>query len=407
MGAPESGGNRTSRFIEARDSVTLPPAGVSARKKIAYIRRGNFSNTNPRISEQLRRVFPDCEIEEIDVTRDILRRHEGVVLANFFQIIRRYWRALLTRRQTVFLAFYRTPFIFHKIRELVRANFADRAGEFAFSLQSQSLYDASIPGVPHFVYTDHTHLANLSYPGFPRDQLFTREWIDLEQEVYRHACHVFVMGNHVRRSLIDDYAHDPARATCVYAGSNIDPAPVPLANDNYANQTVIFVGIDWARKGGPTLLAAFDSVAQRMPHARLVIIGSTPSTTHPCIEVLGRVSREEVKRRLIEASVFCLPTRAEPFGIAVIEAFHHCLPVVASNIGAIADFVRDGESGRLVPPDDPAALADALTALLSDPVLCRRLGERGHAIAREHYSWDAVGDKLRAGILAGLANTSA
>ena len=107
------------------------------------------------------------------------------------------------------------------------------------------------------------------------------------------------------------------------------------------------------------------------------------------------------------ASVFCLPTRAEPFGIAVVEAFHHRLPVVASNIGAMPDLVRNGESGRLVPPDNPAALADALVALLSDPAQCRRMGERGCEIAREHYSWDAVGDKVRAGILADLAKTSA
>ena len=71
------------------------------------------------------------------------------------------------------------------------------------------------------------------------------------------------------------------------------------------------------------------------------------------------------------------------------------------------DLVRNGESGRLVPPDNPAALADALVALLSDPAQCRRLGERGCEIAREHYSWDAVGDKVRAGILADLAKTSA
>ena len=383
-------------------------AGAPARKKkIAYIRRGHFSYSNVRTGEQLRRVFPEYEIEEIDVIDDILRRHEGVVLANLFHIVRRYWRELLTRRQTVRLAFYRTPYIFQKIRELVRARLAERVDEFAFSVQTQSLYDASVPGLPHFVYTDHTHLTNLSYPGFPRDQLFAREWIDLEQEVYRHARHVFVMSDHVRHSLIADYAHDPARATCVYAGSNVDPAPVALANNNYANQTILFVGIDWARKGGPALLAAFERVAERLPHARLVIVGSAPHTDHPRIEVVGRVPREEVKKRLTEAAVFCLPTRAEPFGIAVVEAFHHRLPVVASNIGAMPDLVRDGESGRLVPPDDPAALADALVALLGDPAQCRRLGERGHEIAREHYSWDAVGDKIRAGILAELAKNPA
>ena len=381
---------------------------MPARKqKIAYIRRGHFSYSNVRTGEQLRRVFPEYEIEELDVIDDILRRHEGVVLANVCHIFRRYWRELLTRRQTVPLAFYRTPFIFQKIRELVRARLAERAGEFAFSVQTQSLYDASVPGLPHFVYTDHTHLTNLSYPGFPRDQLFAREWIDLEQEIYRNARHIFVMSDHVRRSLTEDYAIDPARSTCVFAGCNVDPAPVTLSNDDYANQTILFVGIDWERKGGPTLLAAFDRVAERLPRARLIIIGSSPYATHPRVEIIGRVPRDEVKRRMAEASVFCLPTRAEPFGIAVVEAFHHRLPVVASNIGAMPDLVRDGESGRLVPPDNPAALADALVALLSDPAQCRRFGERGCAIAREHYSWDAVGDKVRAGILADLAKTSA
>src|SRR5690242_5598825 len=128
MGTPESGGNRTSQLVETRDGVMLPAAGAPARKrKIAYIRRGHFSYSNVRTGEQLRRVFPEYEIEEIDVIDDILRRHEGVVLANLFHIVRRYWRELLFRRQTVLLAFYRTPYIFHKIRELVRARLADRA----------------------------------------------------------------------------------------------------------------------------------------------------------------------------------------------------------------------------------------------------------------------------------------
>ena len=99
------------------------PTGAGApvrKKKIAYIRRGHFSYSNVRTGEQLRRVFPEYEIEEIDVIDDILRRHEGVVLANLFHIARRYWRELLTRRQTVQLAFYRTPYIFQKIRELQR-----------------------------------------------------------------------------------------------------------------------------------------------------------------------------------------------------------------------------------------------------------------------------------------------
>lgn len=325
------------------------------------------------------------------------------MLKNFFCILRRYWRDLLSRRQTVSLAFYRTPFIFHQLRELIREMLAHRVHEFAFSLQTQSLYDASIPGLPHFVYTDHTHLANLSYPGFNRDELFAREWIDLEQQIYRNAAHIFVMSHHVRDSLVDQYACDPARTTCVFAGSNVDPAPVALQNDGYQNRRILFVGTEWERKGGPTLFAAFEKVLLSEPSARLVIIGCNPPVSHPQVEILGRVPREVVKEQLVRASVFCLPTRVEPFGIAVVEAFYHKLPVVASRIGAMPDLVIDGETGRLVPSDDSDALAAALLSLLRDPETCRRFGERGFEFVRQNYSWDTVGEKLRRGIMATLA----
>jgi glycosyltransferase involved in cell wall biosynthesis len=316
----------------------------------------------------------------------------------------RYWRELLARRQTVRLCFYRTPYIFRKIRELIREKLEPRKHEFAFSFQTQSLYDGSVPGLTHFVYTDHTHLTNLRYPAFPREELFSLEWVDLEREIYRDASHVFVMSEHVRQSLIDSYGCNPADSSCVFAGSNIDPTPIPLGNDGYRNQTVIFVGVDWERKGGPSLLQAFQKLLVKLPAARLVILGSRPRIRHPQIEVLGRVPPEEVKRRLAQASVFCLPTRVEPFGIAVVEAFFHKLPVVTTNIGAMPGLVHPGKSGILIPPGDSDALAAALLELLSDPAKCREFGEYGRKVVSEIYSWDEVGRKLHQGVEAVLQN---
>ncbi len=372
------------------------------RLKIAYIKRGNFSYSNTRTGEQLRRLFPEYEIDEIDVANDILRKHKAVVLLNILCVLCHYWRELLTGRQTIRLCFYRTPYIFQKIRQLVRARLEPRKHEYTFSIQTQSLYDASIPGLPHFVYTDHTHLTNLSYPSFRRTELFSRAWLDLEQQIYRNATHVFVMSEHVRRTLIDFYGCDASAATCVYAGSNVDPTPIPMDNGGYTNQTVVFIGIDWKRKGGPTLVEAFERVARELPDARLVIVGSSPGVRHPRIEVVGRAPHEVVKKCLARASVFCLPTRVEPFGIAVVEAFFHKLPVVTSNIGAMPDIVTKGEVGLTVPPDDPVALADALLELLTDPEKCRQFGERGYEIVSRRYSWNEVGRRLEEGIRACL-----
>ena len=97
---------------------------------------------------------------------------------------------------------------------------------------------------------------------------------------------------------------------------------------------------------------------------------------------------------LTRASLLCLPSRIEPFGIAVVEGFSLKLPVVVTRIGALPSLVRDHETGRVVEFQNPAALSDALIDLLSDPPKCRRYGEAGYNFFKEHCTWEAVGDKI-------------
>jgi glycosyltransferase involved in cell wall biosynthesis len=371
---------------------------AGARRRIAFIKRGLFSYSNVRTLEQLRAQFSTHEIEVIDVSSDLLQRRPWVPLLAALAAFGCYGRRLLTRRQSLRAVFFRTPFAFHATRRLIRARLAPCAAEYAFTFQTQSLFDAHLPGVPHFVYTDHTHLANLRYPSFERSLLAKPEWITCERTIYENATLTFVMGGHVARSLVEDYGLPAARTATVFAGSNIDPAPVALDNADFTNRTILFIGIDWERKGGPVLLEAFAQLARRVPEARLIIAGSTPRTDDPRIDVRGKIPRDEVKSLLRRASVLCLPTRMEPFGIAPIEAHHHGLPVVATRLGAIPDMVLDGESGHLVPPDDPAALAAALEDLLLDPAKARRFGQRGRVHVAEHFTWEATGRKIATAI---------
>jgi glycosyltransferase involved in cell wall biosynthesis len=91
---------------------------------------------------------------------------------------------------------------------------------------------------------------------------------------------------------------------------------------------------------------------------------------------------------LFDVSVLC--SRSEGLPNSVLEAMAAGRPVVATNVGAVADAVVEGETGLLVPPGDPAALAAALDGLLSDPARARRLGEAGAARARGVYSPEAA-----------------
>ena len=129
-------------------------------------------------------------------------------------------------------------------------------GDYCFSFQMQSLFDASIDGLPHFIYTDHTHLTNLQYPGFDRKKLFPNSIIDLEKQIYDNATLVFTRSTNVAKSVVEDYGCPAEKVICVYAGSNTKANAIEN-NQNYTNKNILFVGIDWERKGGPNLIEAF------------------------------------------------------------------------------------------------------------------------------------------------------
>jgi len=83
-------------------------------------------------------------------------------------------------------------------------------------------------------------------------------------------------------------------------------------------------------------------------------------------------------------------TRVEGFGVALAEASACGLPVIAGQSGGLAEAVRDGETGLVVDPDDPAAVAAALKRLLGDQLLARRLGQGGRKAVETLYNWDRV-----------------
>jgi glycosyltransferase involved in cell wall biosynthesis len=99
---------------------------------------------------------------------------------------------------------------------------------------------------------------------------------------------------------------------------------------------------------------------------------------------------DDVTARLDAADIFVLPSRSEAFPNALLEAMTAGLPVVASRVGGVLEVVRDGETGLLVPPDDPGALGATLRRLIADPALAGRLGAAAHADVSARYSFDRM-----------------
>jgi glycogen(starch) synthase len=112
-------------------------------------------------------------------------------------------------------------------------------------------------------------------------------------------------------------------------------------------------------------------------------------------ELLGRVPDAELHRTLAGATLFVHPTRYEGSPLVMLEAMAHRLPIVASAVGGIPDKVIPGETGWLVPPDDPTALGEAIVAALGQPpAILRAVGERGRDRVLAHFSLAHVVDEL-------------
>jgi len=106
------------------------------------------------------------------------------------------------------------------------------------------------------------------------------------------------------------------------------------------------------------------------------------------VEFRGEVPHAGVPAVLAEMDVFAMPSRAEGFGVAALEAQAMELPVVASRVHGIPDAVLDGEGGLLAPPGDAGALAEALGRLVRDAGLRAEMGRAGRAFVAQRYRWE-------------------
>jgi glycosyltransferase involved in cell wall biosynthesis len=155
------------------------------------------------------------------------------------------------------------------------------------------------------------------------------------------------------------------------------------------------------QKGYDLLVGALPALAD----ARLVLVGDGPE--RPALEQMARELEvadrltitgwvADAPDRLVGFDVFALPSRWEGMPLGILEAMHAGLPVVATDVGSVAEVVADKDTGYVVVSGDAAGLEDRLRCLLADPDLRHRMGERGRALARERYTDAAMARRYEA-----------
>jgi phosphatidylinositol alpha-1,6-mannosyltransferase len=242
------------------------------------------------------------------------------------------------------------------------------------------------------------------------DELVDR--VALTRFALRTADRIIAVSDHTQGIALRLGA-DPRRVRRISPGVDL---PGPAVAEREVRPTIITVARLVKRyKGHDVMVRALARLRDRVPDVRWVVLGDGPlrgelevlvaaEGVEDLVTFAGAVSDPERDAWLDRAHVFAMPSRlpsgrgGEGFGIVYTEAAAHGLPVVAGDVGGATDAVRHGQTGLLVDPTDPAAVADALARILLDPALAARLGQSGRVHARE-LAWPRVAGRVEDALL--------
>lgn len=223
--------------------------------------------------------------------------------------------------------------------------------------------------------------------SWPAAEAIKLRW---NQSVFRRAAALVTWCRWAADSLVDDYDVPPEKISIIHPGVDINLFRPRVSGDVRDGVRILFVGGDFARKGGNDLLEAMRRLG---PSAELDVVTGSPVEPPP--GVVCRVHRgvspqsPEIVRLYRDADIFVLPSRGDCFPQAVAEGLASGLPIVASRIGAIPEMVQEGVNGCLVAPGDPRALGSVLESLVDSNAIRRRMGVASRSLAEREHDADA------------------
>lgn len=239
----------------------------------------------------------------------------------------------------------------------------------------------------------------LGHPGFNPRHL--RKRTERENSLLRDAGAVVAFSEWAASYLRDDLHLDPDCIHVVPPGANVlqvdDLESTLEARLVRPHRRLLFVGVDFARKGGPVMLDAFAIVRSRRPETTLTIAGPrkwpTAGAPGPGVEFVGRLSISQTIEAFASHDLFVMPSVFEPFGIVYAEALANGLPCVGPNRFAVPEMVHHGQTGRLVDSLHPEEIAEAILATLDDDDLYRSTVQAVEQ-SRQRFRWDRAGRQV-------------
>ena len=254
----------------------------------------------------------------------------------------------------------------------------------------------ALPPTGRAVTHDDMIVVQAARAGYPVASLSRRQLearIERQRIAFERAKACCVVTRWAADSIVHDYGIPRERVHVVGGGRNHEPRAV---DRDWSTPRFLFVGKDWQRKNGDAVVRAFTAIRRDVPEATLDVIGHHPAIDLPGVRPHGPLSlhrrreRERLDTLFEQATCFVMPSRHEPSGIVFSEANAAGIPSIGSTEGGSGELI--GDAGRVVHPDDDAALLAAMREL-AEPATARRLGANARRRAKR-YTWPAVAERV-------------
>jgi glycosyltransferase involved in cell wall biosynthesis len=218
---------------------------------------------------------------------------------------------------------------------------------------------------------------------------------------------IFAVSEQVRLHSIEVDRVNPARIETIYNGLDLSGWNAPSVTGR-TSQNILITTVGNIRrvKCQDIFIRAAALIVPQFPNVSFSVAGEIlePDYFEELQALVSDLSLSNrfhfiggvinLRQHLSTADIFVLPSRSEGFSNAIIEAMAASLPVVATNVGGNPEAVKDGVSGFLVPPEDPAKMAEAIRQLLANPSQARAMGVTGRSIAAENFTIEAMMQRI-------------
>ena len=276
---------------------------------------------------------------------------------------------------------------------------------------------------PILYYSDTTFRAVCDYyPSFSGlSARARRDGDEVERRAIERATIACFASDWAAASAIQDYGAPPNKVAVVPMSANLlDPPPMDSLRFDRHDDVVrlLFVGVDWERKGGPIACDALATLRRMGIKATLTVVGCLPPAEFRTagVSVAGFLSKRDPSQRSGLESLFrnadflVVPTTAECYGCVFVEAAAFALPSVAPNTGGVGSALADGASGLLLPASSAGEdYALAIADVVSDPTRFRALRVSARSAFDTRLSWEVWSrriNQLTAGFRTGPDHTT-